>query len=167
MNYEIRPMRVTDAQKVIEIFEEGIAGGNATFDQKPPSAEEWEQKYVKSCRWVLENENNETVGWAALQPVSNRECFRGVAEVSIYLTNSVQGKGLGKMLLKKLIVDSEEHEFWTLQAGIFPENEASIAVHLKLGFRTVGTREKIGKMHGVWRDIVFLERRSETIGLTK
>lgn len=167
MNYEIRPMRVSDAQKVIEIFEEGIAGGNATFDQKAPSVEEWEQKYVKSCRWVLENENNEIVGWAALQPVSNRECFRGVAEVSIYLTNSVQGKGLGKMLLKKLIVDSEEHEFWTLQAGIFPENEASIAVHLKLGFRKVGTREKIGKMHGVWRDIIFLERRSETIGLAQ
>lgn len=167
MNYEIRPMRVSDAQKVIEIFEEGIAGGNATFDQKAPSAEEWEQKYVKSCRWVLENENNEIVGWAALQPVSNRECFRGVAEVSIYLTNSVQGKGLGKMLLKKLIVDSEEREFWTLQAGIFPENEASIAVHLKLGFRKVGTREKIGKMHGVWRDIIFLERRSETIGLAQ
>ena len=165
MNYEIREMQPDDAAKVIEIFEEGIAGGNATFDPTAPTWEGWDQKYFNVCRFVLENENEEIVGWAALQPISNRDCFKGVAEVSIYLTNSIQGKGLGSMLLKKLIVDSEEHEFWTLQAGIFPENEASISVHKKFGFREVGYREKIGQMNGVWRDIILLERRSTIFGI--
>ena len=105
------------------------------------------------------------VGWCALQPVSNRDCFKGVAEVSIYLDGSVQGKGLGTILLKKLILDSEEHDFWTLQAGIFPENKVSIAIHQKQGFRTVGTREKIGELNGQWRDIVLLERRSKNVGI--
>ena len=165
MNYEIREMQSSDGEKVIEIFEEGIAGGNATFDQNAPTWEAWDNKFFKICRFVLENENEEIVGWAALQPISNRDCYRGVAEVSIYLKNEVQGKGLGKMLLRKLILDSEEHEFWTLQSGIFPENEASIVVHLDLGFRTVGTREKIGQMNGVWRDVILLERRSKVVGI--
>ena len=165
MNYEIREMQSEDAAKVIEIFEEGIAGGNATFDPTAPTWEGWDQKYFNICRFVLEDENEEIVGWAALQPISNRDCFKGVAEVSIYLANSVQGKGLGSMLLRKLILDSEEHEFWTLQAGIFPENEASIYVHKKLGFREVGYREKIGQMNGVWRDIILLERRSTVVGI--
>lgn len=165
MNYEIREMQPTDAEKVIEIFEEGIAGGNATFDPTAPTWEGWDQKFFNICRFVLEDENDEIVGWAALQPTSNRDCFKGVAEVSIYLANAVQGKGLGSMLLKKLILDSEEHDFWTLQAGIFPENEASIYVHKKLGFREVGYREKIGEMQGVWRNITLLERRSKIVGV--
>lgn len=165
MNYEIREMQATDGNQVIAIFEEGIAGGNATFDPTAPNWESWDQKYFNICRFVLENESGDIVGWAALQPVSTRDCFKGVAEVSIYLANSVQGKGLGSMLLKKLILDSEEHDFWTLQAGIFPENEASIYVHKKYGFREVGYREKIGEMNGVWRDIIFLERRSKIVGV--
>lgn len=165
MNYEIREMLPTDGAKVIEIFEEGIASGNATFDQNAPNWEVWDQKFFNICRFVLENENEEIVGWAALQPISNRDCFKGVAEVSIYLTASVQGKGLGSMLLQKLILDSEEHEFWTLQAGIFPENEASIFVHEKWGFRIVGNREKLGQMNGIWRDVILLERRSKVVGI--
>lgn len=165
MNYEIREMLPADGEKVLEIFEEGIAGGNATFDQTAPTWEGWDEKYFNVCRFVLETEENEIVGWAALQPISNRDCFKGVAEVSIYMKNTAQGKGFGSMLLKKLILDSEEHEFWTLQAGIFPENEASIYVHEKLGFRLVGKREKIGQMNGVWRDIVLLERRSIVVGV--
>ena len=165
MNYEIREMQSDDAAKVLEIFEEGIVGGNATFDVAAPTWEGWDQKFFNICRFVLENENEEIVGWAALQPISSRDCFKGVAEVSIYLANSIQGKGLGSMLLKKLILDSEEHEFWMLQAGIFPENEASIYVHKKLGFREVGNREKIGQMNGVWRDIILLERRSRVVGI--
>ena len=165
MNYEIREMLPADGEKVLEIFQEGIEGKNATFDPSAPTWESWDQKHFNICRFVLENENEEIVGWAALQPISNRDCFKGVAEVSIYLSNSVQGKGLGSMLLKKLILDSEEHEFWTLQAGIFPENEASIYVHKKLGFREVGYREKIGQMNGVWRDIILLERRSKIVGI--
>lgn len=165
MNYEIRPMQTEDADKVLEIFQQGINGGNATFDKVAPTWEAWDTKHFNLCRFVLEDEDNQVVGWCALQPVSNRDCFKGVAEVSIYLDGSVQGKGLGTILLKKLILDSEEHDFWTLQAGIFPENEVSIAIHQKQGFRTVGTREKIGEMNGQWRDIVLLERRSKSVGL--
>ena len=165
MNYEIREMQPSDGEKVIEIFQEGIDGGNATFDQNVPTWEAWDNKFFKICRFVLEDENENIVGWAALQPISNRDCFKGVAEVSIYLKNEFQGKGLGKMLLRKLILDSEEHEFWTLQSGIFPENEASINVHLNLGFRKVGTRERVGQMNGVWRDVILLERRSAVVGI--
>lgn len=165
MNYEIRPMQTEDADKVLEIFQQGINGGNATFDKVAPTWEAWDTKHFNLCRFVLEDENDQVVGWCALQPVSNRDCFKGVAEVSIYLDGSVQGKGLGTILLKKLILDSEEHDFWTLQAGIFPENKVSIAIHQKQGFRTVGTREKIGEMNGQWRDIVLLERRSKNVGI--
>ncbi|WP_313502863.1 GNAT family N-acetyltransferase [Kaistella carnis] len=165
MNYEIRPMQTEDADKVLEIFQQGINGGNATFDKVAPTWEAWDTKHFNLCRFVLEDENDQVVGWCALQPVSNRDCFKGVAEVSIYLDGSVQGKGLGTILLKKLILDSQEHDFWTLQAGIFPENKVSIAIHQKQGFRTVGTREKIGEMNGQWRDIVLLERRSKSVGL--
>lgn len=165
MNYEIREMQPCDGEKVIEIFQEGIDGGNATFEQNVPTWEAWDNKFFKICRYVLEDENENIVGWAALQPISNRDCFKGVAEVSIYLKNEFQGKGLGKMLLRKLILDSEEHEFWTLQSGIFPENEASINVHLNLGFRKVGTRERVGQMNGVWRDVILLERRSAVVGI--
>ena len=165
MNYEIREMQPSDGEKVIEIFQEGIDGGNATFEQNVPTWEAWDNKFFKICRFVLEDENENIVGWAALQPISNRDCFKGVAEVSIYLKNEFQGKGLGKMLLRKLILDSEENEFWTLQSGIFPENEASINVHLNLGFRKVGTRERIGQMNGVWRDVILLERRSALVGI--
>ncbi len=163
MNYEIREMLPEDGARVLEIFHEGILGGNATFDKDVPTWEVWNQKFCKVCRFVLENETDQIVGWAALQPISARECFRGVAEVSIYLANIAQGKGLGTMLLQKLILDSEENHFWMLQSGIFPENKASIAVHLKLGFRILGTREKLAEMNGVWRDVVFLERRSQKI----
>jgi L-amino acid N-acyltransferase YncA len=165
MNYEIREMQPQDGRKVIEIFQEGIAGGNATFDTTAPTWEVWDQKFFNVCRFVLEDTDENVVGWAALQPISNRDCFKGVAEVSIYLKNEVQGKGLGSMLLRKLISDSEEHEFWTLQSGIFPENNASIYVHKKWGFQLVGKREKIGQMNGIWRDIILLERRSKVVGI--
>ena len=165
MNYEIREMQPQDGAKVIEIFQEGIDGGNATFDTTAPTWEVWDQKYFNMCRFVLEDTDENVLGWAALQPISNRDCFKGVAEVSIYLKNEVQGKGLGSMLLRKLISDSEEHEFWTLQSGIFPENEASIYVHEKWGFKIVGKREKIGQMNGIWLDIVLLERRSKVVGI--
>lgn len=160
MNYQIREMLPEDGDAVLTIFEEGIAGGNATFDQSAPSWAVWDTNHFKDCRFVAVDENNEIAGWAALKPISNRDCFKGVAEVSIYLTASSQGKGLGKVMLQKLIIESEENGFWMLQSGIFPENIASIRLHEQLGFRTVGHREKIGQMHGVWRDIVLMEKRS-------
>lgn len=165
MNYEIRDMLPGDGAKVIEIFEQGIAGGNATFDSAAPSWDAWDNKFFKICRLVLEDEDEHVVGWAALQPVSSRDCFKGVAEVSIYLADEIQGKGLGSMLLQRLILSSEEHGFWMLQAGIFPENQPSIIIHEKFGFRKVGNREKIGQMNGQWRDIVLLERRSKVTGV--
>ncbi len=165
MNYEIRTLQPEDSEQVIAIFQEGINGGNATFDQTVPTWESWDNKFFKTCRFILEDENEKIVGWAALQPISKRECFTGVAEISIYLTQSVQGKGLGKILLRKLILESEECGFWTLQSGIFPENEPSIAIHKSLGFRIVGTRERFGMLNGVWRDVVLLEKRSKTVGI--
>lgn len=163
MNYEIREMLPTDGKRVLEIFQQGIDGGNATFDRDAPTWESWDMNFFRTCRWILEDENENTVGWAALKPVSYRDCYSGVAEVSIYIDNAHQGKGLGTVLMKKLILDSEEHGFWTLQSGIFPENSPSIAVHQKLGFRTVGTRERIAKMDGRWRDILLMERRSNVV----
>lgn len=163
MNYEIREMLPEDGASVLKIFEEGIAGGNATFDKEIPTWEIWDKNHFKVCRLVAEDENNNILAWAALKPVSNRDCFSGVAEVSIYLTNSAQGKGLGKIMLQKLIIESEENGFWMLQSGIFPENIASLKLHEGLGFRRVGYREKIAEMNGVWRDIILVERRSKKI----
>lgn len=164
MNYEIREMLPSDEVRVLEIFQQGIDGGIATFETEAPNREVWNTEFFNDCRWILENENNEVVGWAGLKPVSKRECFKGVAEVSIYFDANYQGKGLGSVLLKKLILDSENHGFWTLQSNIFPENEASIKFHQKNGFRTVGVRKKVGKLNGEWKDLVMLEKRSETVG---
>lgn len=166
MNYEIRAMAPDDAQRVLDIFKQGIDGGNATFDTEVPSWEVWDSKFLNICRFVLEDEQGEIVGWAALQPISRRASFSGVAEVSIYLDEAVQGRGLGQMMLKKIILDSEEHGFWTLQSGIFPENKASIAAHSKLGFREVGVREKFGVMNGIWRDVLLMEKRSQVVGMS-
>lgn len=163
MNYEIREMLPEDGTAVLKIFEEGIAGGNATFDKYAPDWHTWDINHFKDCRFVAIDENNLVAGWAALKPVSNRDCFSGVAEVSIYLNAAAQGKGLGKVMLQKLIIESEEHGFWMLQSGIFPENIASVKLHENLGFRTVGYREKIAQMNGNWRNIVLMERRSEKV----
>ncbi len=144
---------------VKKIYEEGIATGNATFQTEAPSWEEWDKSHVAEPRLVaLENEN--VLGWAAITPVSGRCVYAGVGEVSVYVSSAAQGKGVGKALLQNLISESEKNEFWTLQAGIFPENTASIRLHQSVGFRIIGTREKIGKMHDVWRDTLLLEKRS-------
>lgn len=165
MEFTIRPMLAEDLPAVLQIFAEGIAGGNSTFDTEVPTPEKWSAKHFAVCRFVIEDGTGKIHGWAALQPVSSRQCFRGVAEVSIYLSSAVQGKGLGALLLSTLIEDSERQDFWTLQSGIFPENKASLHLHAKLGFRTVGVRERFGEMNGVWRDIVLLERRSLVCGV--
>lgn len=146
------------------IYESGIATGNATFQTGAPVWEEWDAAHIKTCRLVAV-EQDEILGWAALTPVSGRCVYAGVAEVSIYISESARGKGLGSILLNALVAESEQHNFWTLQAGIFPENVASIRLHEACGFRMVGRREKIGQMLGVWRDTVLLERRSNTVGV--
>lgn len=146
------------------IYESGIATGNATFQTGAPAWEEWDAAHIPYCRLVA-IENEEVLAWAALTPVSGRCVYAGVAEVSVYVASAARGKGLGRQLLASLISESEQHNFWTLQAGIFPENEASVRLHEACGFRIVGRREKIGQMHGVWRDTLLLERRSTAVGV--
>lgn len=163
MNFTIREMQPEDGAKVLSIFEEGIKGGNATFDTEVPTWESWDMNFHKTCRLILEDESNEILGWAALKPISKRTCYSGVAEVSIYISFKAHGKGLGKVLLQRLVQQSEDHGFWTLQSGIFPSNVASLSVHHKVGFRTVGKRERIAKLKGVWTDSLLLERRSQVL----
>jgi len=160
----IRSLTKNDWPQVSQIYEEGIATKNATFEQTPPSWDEWDNSHLKKCRYVIED-NGKIVGWAALSPVSKRMVYQGVSEVSIYIRLTSNGKGYGKKLLNYLIEKSESLGIWTLQAGIFPENVRSIILHEKAGFRTVGIREKIGKMDGLWRDVVLMERRSKIAGL--
>lgn len=164
MNYELRKMLPGDEARILEIYRQGIDGGMATFETEVPTAEAWNMDFHNDCRWVLENENNEVIGWCGLKLVSRRECYKGVGEVSVYLDDSYQNKGLGSVLLKKMILDSENHGFWTLQANIFSENEASLKFHQKNGFRIVGIRKKLGMLNGEWKDVILLEKRSETVG---
>ncbi|KHF39257.1 GNAT family N-acetyltransferase [Halalkalibacter okhensis] len=153
-----------DWGRVREIYREGIATGNATFQKEAPSWEDWDNSHTEKSRLVVRSEG-EILGWAALSPVSNRCVYAGVAEVSIYVSQFSKGKGIGSFLLKSLIEKSEEHGFWMLQSGIFPENVPSLKIHYKNGFREVGRRERIGKMDGRWRDTILLERRSTSVGV--
>lgn len=150
--------------EVRRIYEEGVATGNASFQTNAPEWEEWDKTHIQKCR-LIALDNGKTVGWAALSAVSDRCVYGGVAEVSVYVSNIARGKGIGKELLRNLIESSELNRFWTLQAGIFPENKASIKIHEENGFRIIGTREKIGQMKGVWRDTLILERRSTKVGV--
>lgn len=161
---QIIPMTAAHWPLVKDIYESGIATGNATFQTNAPSWEEWDTAHVKTCR-LIAIENEVILGWAALTAVSGRCVYAGVAEVSVYVGEAARGKGVGRRLLEALIRESEQHQFWTLQAGIFPENEASIRLHEACGFRIVGRRERIGQMHGVWRDTMLLERRSTVTGV--
>ena len=153
-------MKKADWSKVRSIYEEGIATKNATFETDVPEWGEWDEDHLKSCRFIALNDQH-IVGWAALSPVSGRCIYSGVAEVSVYVSLSARGKGIGKLLLSSLIQESEYQNIWTLQAGIFPENQISIVLHKKAGFREVGYREKIGELDGIWRDVILLERRTK------
>lgn len=165
MHTRIRSFSESDWGQVKEIFQAAISSGNSTFETSVPSYEEWDSSHLKEPRLVVasacdEVDPNTVLGWAVLKPYSHREVYSGVAEVSIYMDPSAQGRGLGEQLLADLIIRSESAGFWTLQAGIFPENTASLRLHQKLGFRVIGVRERIGKMEGRWRDSLLLERRS-------
>ena len=146
------------------IYEEGIASGNATFQVKAPAWEQWDNAHVSNVRLVAV-EYEKIIGWSAVSLVSSRPVYSGVGEVSVYVDPIAQGRGVGKFLLKELIQHSEQNGFWTLQAGIFPENIASLKIHQNLGFIILGTREKIGKMGNTWRNTILLERRSTIIGI--
>ncbi len=160
----IREMKASDWGQVSQIYAEGIATGFATFEQEIPTYENWNQAHLTQCRLVAEESNN-ILGWAALSPVSSRCVYGGIGEVSVYIGAENQGKGIGKLLLERLIIESEDAGLWTIQSGIFPENKASIHLHEKVGFRYIGKRERVGKLHGQWKDNLLFERRSNKVGI--
>jgi L-amino acid N-acyltransferase YncA len=159
-------MRPQDWAAVREIYGQGIASGNATFETELPAWEKWDTSHHKDCRFVAragDNASEPLLGWAALSPVSARRVYAGVAEISVYVATSARGQGVGKTLMNAIIEESERSGLWTLQAGIFPENIASIALHRSCGFREVGVRKRIGKLRDTWRDVLLLERRSSIV----
>ena len=157
-------MLSADWLPVKRIYLEGIATGHATFETEAPSWEKWNDAHLAFARLVA-RAGSEVKGWAALSPVSSRRVYAGVAETSVYVGRDSRGQGIGRALLEALIQASESKGIWTLQAGIFPENTGSIELHKALGFREVGRRERIGKLNGVWRDTLLLERRSAIVGI--
>jgi L-amino acid N-acyltransferase YncA len=155
-------LRADHWDAVARIYAEGIATGHATFETEVPSWERWEGSHLADHRLVALS-GDEVVGWAALSPVSDRCVYGGVAEESVYVADGARGRGVGRALLEALIERSEAAGIWTIQTGIFPENEASVRLHERVGFRIVGVRERLGMLHGVWRDVLLLERRSPLI----
>jgi L-amino acid N-acyltransferase YncA len=160
---ELRDFRSDDWPEVAQIFEQGIRTGVATFETEVPTWEAWDTTHLPEHRFVAERDGR-VVGWIALAPVSSRCCYAGVAEVSAYVGEEARGQGVGAELLAALIESSERAGIWTLETGVFPENAVSLRLLQRYGFRVIGTRERIGQMHGMWRDVVFLERRSEVVG---
>ena len=163
MNISIDNMQQADWPAVALILREGIATGDARFENTVPTWEEFDRTHLDICRLVARS-GDEVLAWFVLGAVSPRQVYAGVAEVSIYVRASARGRGLGRTLLEAGIAASEAAGIWTLQAGIFPENAASLALHQQCGFRTVGIRERMGQMAGRWRDVVLMERRSKVVG---
>ncbi|SHI63419.1 GNAT family N-acetyltransferase [Pseudozobellia thermophila] len=160
---QIREMTEKDWPGVAKIYEEGIRTGFATFETEIPGYESWSAAHLPSCRLVAED-NGVLLGWTALSPVSGRCVYGGVAEVSVYVASAARNRGVGKALMHALIEASEKEGIWSLQSGIFPENRGSIELHKKMGFRFIGKRERIGRLHGVWKDNLLFERRSTVVG---
>ena len=159
---EIRDLRPGDWPEVAEIFEAGIRTRSATFETVVPAWEEWDPAHLPGHRLVAVEEGA-VVGWAALAPASTRACYAGVAEASVYVARERQGRGVGRALLERLVRDAEAAGLWTIQTSVFPENRASLALHLRCGFRVVGVRERIARLDGVWRDTLLLERRDRAV----
>jgi L-amino acid N-acyltransferase YncA len=160
---EIRALTREDWPAVEAIYAEGIATGNATFETGTPSWEAFDASRLADHRLVAV-EGGEIVGWATLSPTSSRRCYAGVVESSVYVTGNARGRGVGRALMEALIAGADAAGLWTIETGMFPENEASVALHERLGFRVVGRRERIAELDGVWRDTILLERRSARVG---
>lgn len=173
----LRTMTAADGPAVLSIYAEGIATGHATFESEPPTWDHFDTSRRAECRWVADDGDvggkvgrDRLLGWAVVSPTSTRPVYAGVAEVGIYVATRARGRRVGDALLGRLVEDSEAHGLWTLQAGIFPENMASLALHARHGFRVLGRRKRVGLMRygpmaGVWRDVLLLERRSRAVGL--
>ncbi|QDO94558.1 N-acetyltransferase [Formosa sediminum] len=160
----IRTMTDADGSRVLEIYKMGLDSRNATFEINVPLWSIWDTKHLAHSRFVYEN-NGLILGWIALTPVSSREIYQGVAEVSVYLDPSAFKKGIGSQLMDRVIQSSESHNIWTLYSSIFPENKGTVKLHEKFNFRLIGFREKIAKLDGVWRNTLLLERRSKIVGI--
>jgi L-amino acid N-acyltransferase YncA len=158
----IEPMTAAHWPAVRAIYEEGIATGDATFETAAPAWADWDRGHLPGHRLVATRDGR-VVGWAALSPVSDRCAYAGVAEASVYVAAAAAGRGVGRALLDRLVAGAEAAGIWTVQAGVFPENRASLALHRRCGFRTVGVRERLGRLDGRWRDVVLLERRSPLV----
>jgi phosphinothricin acetyltransferase len=159
MKLDVIRMADKDGPEVLAIYGEGIAGRESTFETYVPSWEQWDAAHLPTCRFVAKSEGV-LLGWAALGRTSSRQCYAGVAEVSVYVRSSTRGQGVGRALLEKIITESESAGFWTLQGSTFPENTASLRLQSRCGFREIGRRERIAKLDGVWRDTILTERRS-------
>lgn len=166
MDFQIRDMKPEDWDMVAEIYKQGIETKIATFQKEIPTYEAWNSSHVSNCRLVAVTQKGEVIGWTAISQVSSRCVYVGVAELSVYIKQSFRGKQVGETLLRALIAETEKEGYWTLQSGIIEINNASIALHKKVGFRMVGRREKIAKDHnGEWQNTVLMERRSPVVGL--
>ena len=155
----IREMLQSDSESVLEIYRMGLETMNATFETKVPTWQEWDSKHLIHSRFVSD-ENGIIRGWASLTPFSTREVYRGVAEVSIYVASNFRGRKIGSELMEKIILSSEQNGIWTLFSSVFPENEPTLRLHAKYGFRIIGKRERIAQLDGIWRDTILMERRS-------
>jgi len=160
----IRNLKDSDAGAVLEIYRQGLDSGEASFESEPPDWATWKQKYLPFCRLAWD-EDGQLQGWATLAPVSARDCYRGIAEISIYVSGEHLGKGIGSRLMAALVETSESEGIWSLYSSIFPENHATLRLHLRHGFREVGFRERIARHNGRWRNTLILERRSTRVGV--
>jgi phosphinothricin acetyltransferase len=163
MDTDITPMTGADWPQVRTVYAEGIASGQATFETEPPDWEAWDAGHLPHSRLVA-RDGGRVVGWAALAPVSRRACYAGVAEISVYVTADSRERGVGTALLRTLVAESERHGVWTLQGATFAENTASLRMQTACGFRVIGRRERVARLHGTWRDTVLTERRSTAVG---
>jgi L-amino acid N-acyltransferase YncA len=162
MDVRVAPLTPEHWPDTARIYAEGIATGNATFETDVPDWERWDAAHLSEHRFVA-TRDGDVVGWTAVSPVSDRCAYGGVVEDSVYVAGSAQGAGVGRLLLERLIESTEGAGIWTIQSGIFPENDASVRLHQRVGFRIVGRRARLGKLHGVWRDVLLVERRSEVV----
>ena len=160
----IRNLHTSDAAAVLDIYLQGLDSGEASFETEAPDWATWQSKYHPFCRLVWE-QDGQVQGWATLAPMSVRECYHGVAEVSVYVATDCVGQGIGSKLMAALVEESENNGIWSLYSSIFPENQATLKLHLRHGFRQVGIREHIAQQHGRWRDTLILERRSDKVGI--
>lgn len=159
----VRPMTTDDADHVLAIYQAGLDGGNASFETTAPTWTAFDQGKLPDHRLVAVDADNIVLGWVAVSPTSSRAVYAGVVEHSVYVDPAAQGRGVARLLLDALIASTEAAGIWTIQSGVFPENSASLNLHQRVGFRTIGIRERVGRHHGRWRDVVLLERRSPVI----